>query len=134
MQIHRDGKQSSLGPTDPQIAGMPAYVAKRQFEQIHEEIIDNPNTALVWRPILEKFGASFLKQCDWAIHYAEDFVTETLKTNMLKSHLMADAEAKEIAETLGNLERNKGHGRRFHYMDCEKMKLKDWKMIKNCKI
>ncbi|MCY4038899.1 MAG: hypothetical protein OXF09_05525 [Hyphomicrobiales bacterium] len=117
------GKQSSLGPTDPWVNGHPAYAVKKQFEQAHEEITENPNTALVWQPILRNLGASFLKQCDWAIQYAENFVTEALKANMLKEHPEATAKSKEIAETLGDLERNKSHGRRFHYMDCKNMGL-----------
>ena len=125
------GKQSSLGPTDPQMNGHPAYAVKKQFEQAHKEVLYESNAVLVWRPMLEKLGVSFLKQCDWAIHYAEDFVTEALRENMLKSDSdanakakkIADAKAKKIAKTLGDLERNKNHGRRFHYADCEKMGL-----------
>lgn len=42
---------------------------------------------------------------------------------MLKSNPNADAKADEIVKTLGGLERNKNHGRRFHYTDCENMGL-----------
>ena len=117
------GKQSSLGPTDPQMGGHPAYAFKKQFEQAYREVFAEPNAVLVWRPMLEKLGVSFLKECDRAIHYAEDFVTKVLKENMLKSNPNADAKTEKIVKTLGGPERNKNHGRRFHYTDCENIGL-----------
>lgn len=113
------GKQSSLGPTDPRKNGIPAHAIKKQFEQAREEIISDPRVAPAWQPILNNFGVSFLKECDWLIQYAEDFVTRALQENMLKREPDASAKAEKIARALGDLEKNKSHGRRFHYKDCE---------------
>lgn len=117
------GKQSSLGPTDPQMNGFPAYAVREQFNRACVEIAKNPSVALAWQPILGQIGISFLEQCNLAIERGEDFVAWALKENMLKNDSNASAKAKKIAKTLSNLKKNKSHGKRFHYTDCKNMGL-----------
>lgn len=117
------GKQSCLGPTDPQMNGFPAYAIKRQFERACAEITLNPRVAPAWQPILGQINVSFLEQCNLVMEYAEDFVTRALRENMLKNDTDANAKAVEIAKKLSDLGENKSHSRRFHYADCKDMGL-----------
>jgi len=111
------GKQSNLGPVDPQLDGFPALGVKRQFQEAFDQIIADPRAADAWQPILRQLGPSFLKECDWAIEWAEEFVQESLKTNMFDGQPNAATKAKEATRKLLD-EDNKGHDRHFHFQEC----------------
>jgi len=74
--------------------------------------------------MLRQLGVSFVKQCDWAIEFAKDFVVQSLAANMLKSDPDVASKAPRVAEALSNLGDNKSHERHFHYQDCVQMGLK----------
>ncbi len=112
------GKQSNLGPVDPQINRIPAQAAKAQFQQAYNEIINNPQTIPIWKPIIDKLGISFLKECDWAIEFTNELVIKSLTRNMLKDDINAKIKAPQIAKALSDLEENKSHERHFHADYC----------------
>ena len=117
------GKQSGLGPTDPQVNGFSAYAIKKQFERARAEITSNHRVASAWQPILRQINVDFLEQCNLVMEYAEDFVTRALQENMLKDDKNAKAKAAGIAKKFGDLGENKSHSRRFHYAKCKDMGL-----------
>ena len=49
------GKQSNLGPIDPQVRGVPAYGVIREFERAVKEIKKDAASAAVWQVIIGKF-------------------------------------------------------------------------------
>lgn len=49
------GKQSSLGPIDPQIQGIPADVVVTEFARAYDEIKQDITKAHVWGPILNRY-------------------------------------------------------------------------------
>lgn len=59
------GRQSQLGPTDPQMMMGGAPVSARavvdQFEAAKTEILANPGTARAWTPILQTVGPALLQ-------------------------------------------------------------------------
>lgn len=70
------GKQSNLGPIDPQIGGIPADVVVSEFRRAFEEIQADPIKAQVWAPILNRYTPSFLTQCEYAIDWSKKFVKD----------------------------------------------------------
>ncbi len=111
------GKQSNLGPTDPQLSGFPAIAVRAQFDEAYDQIMADTRAANVWQPILAQLGPSFLKECDWAIDWARDFLESTLLENMLKDVPEAARCVKEIvAKMTGN--DTKRHDRHYHYQEC----------------
>ena len=46
------GKQSSLGPVDPQFGGIPAHGVVEEFQRAKREIGENPASVPVWQPII----------------------------------------------------------------------------------
>lgn len=46
------GKQSSLGPVDPQFSGIVAHGVLEEFKKAYEEIINDPRTVPVWQPVI----------------------------------------------------------------------------------
>ena len=54
------GKQSSIGPVDPQFGVIAAANLLEEVKKAKTDIITNPNLAMFWNPILGKITPSFL--------------------------------------------------------------------------
>lgn len=49
------GKQSSIGPIDPQFGGIPAQGVIEEFQRAIKEVKEDPSTIEIWRTIIEKY-------------------------------------------------------------------------------
>ncbi|UNC16323.1 S49 family peptidase (plasmid) [Acidiphilium multivorum] len=108
------GKQSSLGPIDPQIGGIPADVVVTEFQRAYKEIKEDPIKAHVWAPILSRYMPSFLTQCEYAVEWSKKFVQEALETNMLADLDDKSTKAAVIVSALSSAEVNKAHNKHIH--------------------
>lgn len=123
------GKQSSLGPVDPQFRGTPAHGIKEEFERACNEIrrsdgtIDQAKVA-VWQPIIAKYPPTFVGECEKAILWSDEIVTESLKTGMFKGDPGADAKVKAIVDELGDHALTKSHSRHLSAEKCKALGLK----------
>lgn len=83
------GRQSQMGPIDPQMPVMGRYVSARavvdQFERAKGEILANLNAAHVWAPILQSLGPALLNEAENALAYGETMVSKWLEERMYKS-------------------------------------------------
>lgn len=120
------GKQSSLGPIDPQIFNMPAYGVVEEFNRAHEEIKQDVSKIPIWQPILAKYSPAFIGECEKAIEWSTDMVTEWLKEGMFKEHGKKDREGitKKIVTDLTNHALSKSHARHLPFDYCESIGLK----------
>ena len=121
------GKQSSIGPIDPQIphpkwGTVSAGFIKDEFERATEEIEKGLNKMLVWEKILEQYPPAFLSQCENSLEQAEEFVASWLEKGMVAERKKEEASNKEeelpptksgaeIAEALANYRKEKSHNR-----------------------
>lgn len=80
------GKQSNLGPIDPQYGGLSCAGVIEEFEQAVKEITANPAAAAVWQPIIGKYHPTFLGDCSKAIKWSTQIVSRWLQENMLKDY------------------------------------------------
>ena len=80
------GRQSSLGPIDPQFNGIPAYNIISEFNDAKKDLAEDPTTANYWAIILQQYPAAFLKTCYDAISLSSTLAEEWLKDNMLKNN------------------------------------------------
>lgn len=117
-------EHSNLGPIDPQLRGIPAHGAKKEFETAVKEIAKDPNRFRVWQPILGQYKPTFLGQCQNAIDLSEAFVQEQLEQVMFAEDKKAKTKAKQITKALSDYEKNKAHDRHIHMAECKKMGLK----------
>ncbi|NQY82743.1 MAG: S49 family peptidase [Alphaproteobacteria bacterium] len=108
------GKHSNLGPIDPQFGSWPAFAVLEEFERASREVIENPDKALVWRAILEKYHPTLLSQAQHAIEWSKEIVINALKDGMLKDDLNADDKAKRIVNFLLSHDLHHAHGRHLH--------------------
>jgi len=118
------GKQSNLGPIDPQLGGLPAAAVKKEIERALAEIKADPHRLQFWQFVLGKYQPTFVSQCEQAVDMAEKFVHSRLLDNMLLGDPDAQNRADHIVRELSDVDKNKSHARHIHIDDCKKMGLK----------
>ncbi len=113
------GKQSSLGPIDPQFGVIAAANLLEEVKKARLDISSNPNLAMFWSPILSKITPSFLERCEWAIKDANGFLQNTLRENMF-SHLSKSEQDKKIESVSKVFANNEGraHNTHIQYQQC----------------
>lgn len=117
------GKQSSLGPIDPQFAGLPAHGIIEEFEQAHREIQTDQAKIPVWQPIIGKYNPTLIGECQKAIKWSEEMVREWLLEGMLKLHHDKETIADNIILELGDHSLTKSHARHIPPSKCKAMGL-----------
>jgi hypothetical protein len=118
------GKQSSIGPIDPQMRGIPASGVIEEFKRAKDEIADDPKCIPLWQVIIGKYHPTFIGECEKAIEWSKEIVTKWLKSNMLKDDANCDAIASDIVDYLSDHSEMKAHARHVGIDDCEKIGLK----------
>jgi hypothetical protein len=119
------GRQSSLGPIDPQFRGIPAHGVVEEFQRAHREIKADPSRIPVWQPILAKYSPSFIGECEKAIQWSSEMVTDWLRSGMFAEQQPAnrDAKIKKIVDELSDHALSKSHDRHLSIDRCKAMGL-----------
>lgn len=114
------GRQSSLGPVDPQYGVISAIGLLKEVRKAHEEILANPMSAAFWNPILSRITPSFLQRCEWAVLASDRFIRETLTQNMLSALPESEKNKKinSICDILSNQNDSKEHNTHFQFDQC----------------
>jgi len=122
------GKHSSLGPVDPQFKGTPAHGIKEEFERAYNEIKLDQAKIPVWQPILAKYPPAFVGECEKAIDWSTEIVTECLKTGMFKGDVDAEEKAKKVISEIGDHALTKSHSRHLSVKRCKEIGLKIYEL------
>ena len=117
------GKQSNLGPIDPQLRGMPAHGVLEEFIRAHNEIKADSTKLSVWQFILQKYHPTFLTECENAIALSEEFVRKNLKDVMFKGDKKATEKADRVVKYLTAYKDRKTHGRHVNIDECKQIGL-----------
>ena len=118
------GKHSSLGPVDPQFKGTPAHGIKEEFERAFNEIKNDQAKIPIWQPILAKYPPAFVGECEKAIDWSTEIVTECLKTGMFQGEDDADEKAKKVISEIGDHALTKSHSKHLSAKRCKEIGLK----------
>ena len=118
------GKESSLGPIDPQISGIPAYGVVEEFNRAKKEITADAATIPVWQPIIANYSPTLIGECEKAIKWSQEVVTEWLETGMFKGLKTASSKSKKITKYLGDHLLMKDHSRHLSIDTCKRIGLK----------
>jgi ATP-dependent protease ClpP protease subunit len=118
------GKQSNLGPIDPQLGGLPAAAVKKEIERAVAEIQADPARLQFWQFVLSKYQPTFISQCEQVVDMAEKFVRDRLLDNMFSGDPDAGEKAAKIVTGLSDVDTNKAHDRHIHIDACEELGLK----------
>ena len=125
------GRQSCLGPIDPQYLGVPCHGVVEEFEQAAKEIKEDSSRLGVWRPVIEKYSPTFIGECQKAIELSEELVGEWLKTGMFLHDDDADKKAAKVLEKLGSHKNTKTHNRHISATEAKRIGLKVTSLEKN---
>ncbi len=118
------GKESSLGPIDPQYRNVPAEGVIEEFNRAIKEIQVNPQKALVWKEIISQYRPTFLGECQYAIDLSRNLVTEWLSTCMFKNSKNRKTKVDDIVNGLATHSFSKLHDKHYDFEDCKKIGLK----------
>jgi len=114
------GRQSQLGPIDPQMPVQQRFVSAQaivdQFERAKVDVLSNRDLAHVWAPVLQSLGPALLQEARNALDYAERIVAEWLEQRMFADVKNARSRKKKAAQTahyFNDATIHKSHGRRI---------------------
>lgn len=108
------GKQSNVGPIDPQFGGIPALGVIAEFKKALEAIKDDPASIPIWQVVVSKYHPTFLGECENAIELSAQMVTSWLETGMFNGDIDAKKRAESIVEKLNNHDDTLTHARHIH--------------------
>lgn len=112
------GRQSQLGPIDPQMPINGKFVSARaivdQFNKAKVEVLGTQLLAHVWAPILQSLGPALLVEAQNALDYGERMVAEWLASRMFKSLADPATSAMATAAHFNDATSHKSHGRRIN--------------------
>ena len=107
------GKQSCLGPFDPQFNGVPCQSVLKEFEKAKRDVRENPHSLGLWQVIMSKYNPTFLLSCEQAVRLSEELISEILKTSV------SDPEKIEkIKKVFGDNDNSKTHSRHISKDKC----------------
>lgn len=115
------GKQSSLGPVDPQFNGIPAYNIEQEFKEAKDDLANNPQNATYWAIKLQQYPAAFMKTALDAIELSSQLIREWLSTCMYTKNEMD--KVNNIVDSLNEHDISKTHGRHFNIDFCKSIGL-----------
>lgn len=118
------GKQSNIGPIDPQFGGMSCAGVIEEFTKAVNEIKTNPKSTPLWQVIISKYHPTFLGDCQKAITWSEQMVKNWLVRNMLCDVEKPEETAKTIVDKIGSHEITFTHSKHIHIDECREIGIK----------
>ena len=121
------GRQSQLGPTDPQLIvedrPFSAHSIVEQFEEAKAQISGNPLLAHAWAPVLRSFGPALLQEARKSISYGQTLVEDWLRRYMFSEKSDPASLARAVAEHFGGNQHG-SHGRRIDRNEARQQQLR----------
>jgi ATP-dependent protease ClpP protease subunit len=112
------GKQSNLGPIDPQMGGVACQAVLDEFQNAKDDIKANPQASPLWQVIISKYHPTFLGECQNSIDWSEKLAFEWLKRNMCKGD---ENRTKKILKEFSDHKTNKSHARHISKDKCKEI-------------
>lgn len=108
------GKQSNLGPVDPQMGGVACGAVLSEFETAKADVANNPSSLGLWQVIISKYPPTFLKACQNANEWSQELVTKWMEGNGKKA---------EAIEAFADHQNSKSHNRHISMFRCKELGL-----------
>lgn len=125
------GKQSSIGPIDPQfilqtsvgIQVLPAYAILEQFKMAQDDCAKNPKNLNSWVPMLSQYGPALLVRCKDQIDFGEELVKGWLSAYMFKEDKNKINKSDRISKYLSDHSNFKTHSKHINIDNARKIGL-----------
>ena len=112
------GRQSCLGPFDPQLNGAPCQSIINEFYAAVKDVEEHPASLGLWQTIISKLTPAFITQCQQADKLASEL------TEMILSDKGFDSETKKIIKTVFSQNSDsKIHNRHIYRDKCKSVGL-----------
>ncbi len=116
------GKQSSLGPVDPQILDSSAKDIIKEFELAKKETAEHPELIPFWEILLDKYPENILIECENAIEWSKYILEKSLKYSMFKND--SRNKINKIKHELITSTNTKNHSQNLSAKKCQEIGLK----------
>ncbi len=73
------GKQSSLGPIDPQFGGLACQGIIDEYQRAISDISANPSALGLWQTIIAKYHPTLIGDCENAVKWSKELATKWLQ-------------------------------------------------------
>lgn len=117
------GKQSSLGPIDPQFGNIPAHGVIEEFKRALNEAKKDPSSIPIWQAIVAKYPPALIGECEKAIEWSNEMVKHWLVRGMLSENIGAEQKADDIVKSLSDHALTKSHSRHLSAEKCKEIGL-----------
>lgn len=107
------GEQSSLGPIDPQIGGVPCQAVIDEFKRAVDDVSKNPASLGLWQIIISKYHPTFLSTCENAVKWSEDLAEKWL------SEVNPNIDLSKVKDVFLNHKHSYSHSRHLSKKDCK---------------
>lgn len=128
------GKESSLGPIDPQYHNVPAQGVLKEFNRAINETITTPNSSLIWKEIIKQYRPTFVGECENIVKMSHDLVEGWLLNCMFKHSHNKQDKVNKILDELASHDASKVHDRHYDYLKCKTIGLKVTTLEKDQKL
>lgn len=107
------GRQSSLGPVDPQIDGFPAQGVIEEFKRAGREVSQDPSTIPLWSAILGKYWPTLLTSCEHASSWSDELLRGYLSQCMFSRDdpILRARKLDQVSDLLGKHSTSRNHAR-----------------------
>lgn len=103
------GKQSAIGPIDPQYNGIPAQAILQEFKKASEDISKNPGTIPLWLEKMRSLPVGMITMCEEASVLSKKKAEDWLSSYMFKGDKKGKEKAAKVANWLGDFQNHKTH-------------------------
>jgi len=117
------GKQSNLGPIDPQLNGISAPGVVEEFKRAATEIKGHSEKIPIWQVIISRYHPTFIGECEKAIEWSNQIMTKWLLDNMLSGDSSADKRLDSIMKYISSHSETMSHSRHIGIDECERIGL-----------
>lgn len=118
------GKESALGPIDPQFGGVSCSGVIEEFNKAIEEVKNDSSVFPIWQTIISKYPPAFIGDCAKAVEWSSKETQKWLERTMFKDDANCTDKASSIVSELSDHAKTYFHGRQYHSDECKAIGLK----------
>jgi ATP-dependent protease ClpP protease subunit len=117
-------KHSCLGPTDPQINGIPAMGVLAEIDRGIQEIQKDARKQIVWQQVFGKYPPTLILNCERAVAATRTMVKDWLQAGMLAGETNPAEAATKCTSALMDYSGTSTHSHHFTIDHCKAIGLK----------
>ena len=112
------GKQSSLGPIDPQFGGIACQGILDEYQRAITAISANPNALGLWQTIISKYHPTLIGDCENAVKWSKELASKWLQ------RVNVDITMNDVEELFISHANSYSHSRHISRDECKNVGLK----------